>query len=52
VPTPASDWWWRIDDVVHDIIAAANNAGALLKGVAATKRFKPSPFVDVIVSGL
>jgi len=25
VPAPGSDWLQRIDDVAHDIIAAANN---------------------------
>jgi len=42
LPAPVSDWLRRIDDVVHDVIAAAavgaNNAcSAVLKGVAGHK---------------
>ena len=41
LPAPACDWLRRIDDVVHDVIAAeaaANNAcGGVLKGVAGYK---------------
>jgi len=41
LPAPASDWLRGIDDVVHDVIAAAvgaNNAcAAVLKGIAGYK---------------
>jgi len=58
LPAPGSDWLRRIDDVAHDVIAAAAGSEqcvqrrrrAQRRRDAATKRFKPPTVVDVIVA--